>query len=97
MPSPKAGTVAADPGAAVGEFKAGKLEFRADKQGIVHVPFGKVRAAPRFSLSRVFFFRESARLYLEHRTEESGRKWCGALFHSKFKAKMSSTKLKAGR
>merc|ERR1719373_257052 len=41
MPSPKAGTVSADPGAAVAEFKAGKLEFRTDKQGIVHVPFGK--------------------------------------------------------
>merc|ERR1719502_2172675 len=41
MPSPKAGTVAADPGAAVTEFKAGKLEFRTDKQGIVHIPFGK--------------------------------------------------------
>ena len=42
MPSPKAGTVSADPGAAVKEFKAGKLEFRCDKQGIVHVPFGKM-------------------------------------------------------
>merc|ERR1719440_1386256 len=41
MPSPKAGTVVSDPGEAVGEFKAGKLEFRTDKQGIVHVPFGK--------------------------------------------------------
>merc|ERR1711968_187447 len=41
MPSPKAGTVSAEPGAAVKEFKAGKLEFRTDKQGIVHVPFGK--------------------------------------------------------
>ena len=41
MPSPKAGTVSADPGAAVAEFKAGKIEFRTDKQGIVHVPFGK--------------------------------------------------------
>jgi len=41
MPSPKAGTVAADPASAVAEFKAGKLEFRTDKQGIVHVPFGK--------------------------------------------------------
>jgi hypothetical protein len=46
MPSPKAGTVSADPGSAVGEFKAGKIEFRTDKQGIVHVPFGKVRAQP---------------------------------------------------
>ena len=42
MPSPKAGTVAADPGPAVKEFKAGKLEFRTDKQGILHIPFGKL-------------------------------------------------------
>jgi len=41
MPSPKAGTVSATPGDAVKEFKAGKLEFRTDKQGIVHIPFGK--------------------------------------------------------
>jgi len=41
MPSPKAGTVIASPGDAVKEFKAGKLEFRTDKQGIVHIPFGK--------------------------------------------------------
>jgi len=41
MPSPKAGTVTGDPAASVSEFKAGKLEFRTDKQGIVHVPFGK--------------------------------------------------------
>jgi len=41
MPSPKAGTVSASPGEAVTSFKAGKLEFRTDKQGIVHVPFGK--------------------------------------------------------
>jgi len=41
MPSPKAGTVSADPASSVKEFKAGKLEFRTDKQGIVHIPFGK--------------------------------------------------------
>jgi large subunit ribosomal protein L1 len=41
MPSPKAGTVSADPAASVSEFKAGKIEFRTDKQGIVHVPIGK--------------------------------------------------------
>merc|ERR1719284_2032538 len=41
MPSPKAGTVSATPGESVKEFKAGKLEFRTDKQGVVHIPFGK--------------------------------------------------------
>jgi large subunit ribosomal protein L1 len=41
MPSPKGGTVTFDLGQAIAEFKAGKLEFRADRTGIVHVPFGK--------------------------------------------------------
>ena len=41
MPSPKGGTVTYDIAQAIAEFKAGKLEFRADRNGIVHVMFGK--------------------------------------------------------
>jgi large subunit ribosomal protein L1 len=42
MPNPKTGTVSVDIGKAVKEIKAGKLEFRVDKAGVVHVPVGKV-------------------------------------------------------
>jgi len=41
MPNPKAGTVTFDVGRAVREIKAGKIEFRVDKAGIVHAPIGK--------------------------------------------------------
>ena len=41
MPNPKTGTVSMDIGKAIKEIKAGKLEFRVDKAGIVHVPVGK--------------------------------------------------------
>jgi large subunit ribosomal protein L1 len=41
MPNPKTGTVTADVGKAVSEIKAGKVEFRVDKTGIVHAPVGK--------------------------------------------------------
>jgi large subunit ribosomal protein L1 len=41
MPNPKTGTVTMDVGRAVKEIKAGKVEYRVDKNGIIHVPIGK--------------------------------------------------------
>jgi len=45
MPNPKTGTVTVDIAKAVREIKAGKVEFRVDKTGIVHAPVGKVSFA----------------------------------------------------
>lgn len=42
MPNPKTGTVTPDVGSAVREFKAGRIEYRTDRYGNVHVPIGKV-------------------------------------------------------
>jgi large subunit ribosomal protein L1 len=45
MPNPKTGTVTMDITQAVKEVKAGKVEFRVDKTGVIHVPVGKVSFA----------------------------------------------------
>ena len=42
MPNPKTGTVTMDVGKAVSDVKAGKIDFKVDKAGIVHAPIGKV-------------------------------------------------------
>src|SRR5205085_8432152 len=51
MPNPKTGTVTPDVGRAVREFKGGKVEYRTDRHGNVHVPIGKV-SFPVESLTR---------------------------------------------
>jgi len=46
MPNPKTGTVTLDVSNAVRETKAGKVEYRVDKTGVIHVPVGKVSFSP---------------------------------------------------
>ena len=46
MPNPKTGTVTMDVGKAVSDVKAGKIDFKVDKTGIVHAPIGKVSFSP---------------------------------------------------
>ena len=47
MPNPKTGTVTPNVAQAVKEIKAGKVEFRVDKTGIVHAPVGKTSFPPQ--------------------------------------------------
>jgi large subunit ribosomal protein L1 len=47
MPNPKVGTVTDDVAKAVGEAKAGKVEYRTDRQGVIHLALGKASFEPR--------------------------------------------------
>ena len=66
MPNPKTGTVTADIAKAVKEIKAGKVEFRVDKTGIIHAPVGKTSFADRFAR------RQRPRARRQHRQGEAG-------------------------
>ena len=46
MPNPKSGTVSKDVGRAVTELKAGRIEYRVDETGVIHLAFGKVSFSP---------------------------------------------------
>ncbi len=59
MPAPKAGTVTTNLPQSIAEFKAGKLEYRVDRTGIVHLPCGKVDFAPNDLLLNLIAIKES--------------------------------------
>jgi large subunit ribosomal protein L1 len=54
MPNPKTGTVTTDVGKTVGEFKAGKVEYRTDRYGNIHVPVGKASFESRALLENYY-------------------------------------------
>lgn len=59
MPSPKAGTVTNNLIEAIAEFKSGKLEYRVDRAGIVHMPFGKVSFSVDDLLANLIVIKDS--------------------------------------
>ena len=69
MPNPKTGTVTFDVAKAVKEVKAGKVEFRVDKTGIIHAPVGKIEFSQRAAQRK----RADAHRY-RHQGASGGRK-----------------------
>nr|YP_010196453.1 ribosomal protein L1 [Gracilaria cearensis]UAD83850.1 ribosomal protein L1 [Gracilaria cearensis] len=59
MPSPKAGTVTNDLVKTIKEFKAGKLEYKIDRSGILHIPFGKLNFTPEDLYSNLITLQKS--------------------------------------
>jgi large subunit ribosomal protein L1 len=59
MPNPKTGTVTVEIGKAVKEIKAGKVEFRVDKTGIIHAPVGKMSFTSDFLVANAHALVES--------------------------------------
>jgi len=59
MPNAKTGTVTFDVGRTVKELKAGKIEFRVEKAGIIHAPMGKVSFGPEKVLGNIIAFLDS--------------------------------------
>ncbi len=69
MPNAKTGSVTFDLAGAIGELKAGRVEFRVDKAGVIHAPLGKVSFGPEKIKDNLVLFMETL-----HKLKPSGAK-----------------------